>query len=142
MYNDGEHCKILFNGSTYETRKKWVQEKQTEEYKYPLIHSTLKNNVVRYHYTNDNTKGHFGISKVIFGDSGINTPIIDMEGKYGMTQHSMGIIVDNMEEANNVYTALNTQKFKDLLDACSWSNFMIDWRLFNKFKKDFWREFL
>jgi hypothetical protein len=139
--NDDEHCKILFSVSTYETRKKWVQENQTEEYKYPLIHSTLKNNVVRYYFTNDNTKGHFGVSKVIFGESGVNTPIIDLEGKYGMTQHAMGIIVNDIEEANNVFKAITSEKFKDLLKSCSWSNFRIDWRLFNQFRKEFWREF-
>lgn len=141
LLKDGEiHCNSFLN-SSYDTRKKWVQEKETEEFKYPLIHSTLKNNVVRYFFTNDNTKSVFGISKVIFGESGINTPIIDMEGKYGTTQHAIGIVVENIEEAINVKNALMSVKFKDFLKACSWSIFRVDWRIFTYLRRDFWKDF-
>lgn len=39
----------------------------------------------------------FGVSKVIFGDSGVNNPIQDPMGKYGMTQHSMALAVSKSE---------------------------------------------
>jgi hypothetical protein len=55
-------------------------------FKYPCIHSTPKSGV-RYMYSNKNDNCNFGVSKVIFGDSGINNPILDFDGKYGMTQH-------------------------------------------------------
>jgi hypothetical protein len=32
--------------------------------------------------------------------------------------------------------------FKKFIDACSWSNYQIDWRLFTYLKKDFWKEFI
>ena len=140
--NQEESIDIIYNSSLYETRKKWVNEKESNEYKYPLIHSTLKNNKTRYYYTNDNTRGFFGIKKVIFGDSGINNCIIDIEGKYGMTQHSMAIPFENLVESNNIKKALESDNFKDILNSCSWSNFMIDWRLFTYIKKDFWKEFI
>ncbi len=38
--------------------------------------------------------------------------------------------------------ALNTNKFKLLIDSCMWSNYRIDWRLFTYLKKDFWKEFI
>jgi hypothetical protein len=44
-------------------------------------------------YSNRNDLGMFGVSKVIFGDSGINDVVIDMEGKYGMTQHAIALEV-------------------------------------------------
>lgn len=135
-------CDIIYSRNNYGSDKKWVQKTQTDVYKYPLIHSTLKNNITRYYYTNNNTKGGFGISKVIFGDSGINTPIIDMEGNYGMTEHAIAIVVSSIEEANNVYNALKCDEFKNILKSCGWSNYQIDWRMFKDLKQDFWREFL
>jgi len=77
----------------------------------------------------------FGVPKVIFGETGINNVIIDMEGKYGLTGHAMGIKIDSIEEGVKLKTALESEKFKKVLNACSWSNFMIDWRLFNHFIK-------
>ena len=62
--------------------------------------------------------GHYKITKIIFGDSGINNPVIDINGKYAMTQHSMAIIIDNKEEGN---------KLSKILKACLWSSIAIEW---------------
>ena len=32
--------------------------------------------------------------------------------------------------------------FKEIIKSCIIGNFRIDWRLFNEFKKDFWKEFI
>jgi hypothetical protein len=89
-------------------------------------------------YTNDSTKGFFGIPKVIFGDSGINEPIIDMEGKYGMTQHAMALRVASKSEAERLVAFLKSNYFTNILQSCMWSSFQIDWRLFTYFKDRFW----
>ena len=133
-----ESIKIIFSVSNYETRKKWVSIEKNEEYKYTLIHSTPQKGV-RYMYSSINDNGHFGIKKVIFGDSGIYNSVIDIDGKYGMTQHSMAIQIDNLEEAKNICKVIESQEFKEILNSCSWSNYQIDWRLFTYFKKDFWK---
>jgi len=73
----------------------------------------------------------FGVPKVIFGETGINNVIIDMEGKYGLTSGSIGIKIDSIEEGLKLKTALESEMFKKVLNACSWGNFRIDWRLFN-----------
>ena len=65
-----------------------------------------------------------------------------MEGKYGMTEHSMGIQVFSIEEANNIVNAINTEKFKSIIKGCSFSTYQLDWRMFKEFKKDFWKEFV
>jgi len=134
--NDEPRCKIIFNTSSYETRKEWVSDKKNDKYKYPLIHSTPQNGI-RYMYSSRNDKGHFGISKVTFGDSGIYNAIIDLEGNYGMTQHSMAIEIRNKSEGEKLKKYLESDEFNDILSACSWSNYQIDWRLFTYFKKDF-----
>jgi hypothetical protein len=75
-----EKCTIIYDRTSYGADKKDRMSKtKTDEFKYPCIHSTPKNGV-RYMYSNVNDRGHFGVSKVIFGESGIHNPIIDMEG--------------------------------------------------------------
>ena len=137
-----EKCNIIYDRTSYGAdRKKWMSKIKTDEFKYPCIHSTPKSQI-RYMYSNVNNRGHFGISKVIFGDSGINKPVIDMEGNYGMTQHAMGIQVDNLEEATYISKALISEKMKILIDSCLYSSYAIDWNIFKDFKKDFWKEFI
>ncbi len=137
--NNDEKCEIIFNVSNYETRKEWVSDKKTSEYKYELIHSTPQSGT-RYMYSSKNDKGHFGIKKVIFGESGIYNSIIDIDGKYGMTQGAMGIKIEDIEEGKKIKKVLESDKFKKILKSCSWSNFRIDWRLFTYFKKTFYEE--
>jgi len=87
--------------SSYNATREHVVNKQNDEYKYPLIHSTPIRNI-RYKYSNINNKGHFGVKKVIFGEAGINHVIVDIEGKYGMTQGAIGIIIINKDEGENI----------------------------------------
>lgn len=142
LANDNEACSIIYNRSNYGSdNKKYISKQQNETYKYPVVH-TIPLSGVRYIYSSINNKGHFGISKVIFGDNGLNDAIIDMEGKYGMSENSMAIKVDNIEEAINIKKALLSNNFKEIIKSCIIGNFRIDWRLFNEFKKDFWKEFI
>lgn len=139
--NGDKKCPIIFNVSNYETRKNWVSDKKDENFKYTLIHSTPKSGT-RYMYSLRNDNGHFGIPKIIFGESGIGDVIIDMRGDFGMTQGSMAIHVSSLEEADNIKKALLSNKFSEFLKTVLWSNFRIDWRLFTYIKKDFWKEFI
>jgi len=141
LAKDGdEKCEIIQSMSAYEPRKKWMSKEKTDEYKYPCIHTTPKKGP-RYKFSRINDKGHFGVSKVIFGDSGINEPIIDMKGEYGMTQHAMGIGIENEAEGRLLSQSLKSNKMKVLIDSCSFSSYAIDWNLFKDLKKDFWKEY-
>jgi len=138
---DGEEkCPIIQSMSAYEPRRKWMSPKETEEFKYPCVHSTPKGGV-RYMYSTVNDRGHFGVSKVIFGESGIYNPIIDINGNYGMTHGSMAIQVDNLEEALNICKAITSKKFNEIIQSCIFSSFRIDWNIFKEFRKDFWKDF-
>jgi len=141
QFNNIEKCYIVYNVSNYETRKCWVSDKEDDIFRYKLVHSTPKSST-RYKYSSRNDKGHFGISKVIFGEGGINDVIIDMKGEYGMTQGAMALKVESFEEAVNIRKALLSHKFSEFLKTVMWSNFQIDWRLFLYLKKDFWKEFI
>ena len=127
----------VIKDSKYYTLAKHTSTKKNDIFKYPLIHSTPKSGV-RYYYSNTKDRGHFKVPKIIFGESGISEVIIDLEGKYGMTESSMGIVVKNKSEAEKLKKVLESNEFQDILNACSWSNFRIDWRLFTYFKKDFY----
>ena len=138
---DEPKCPIMQSMSAYEPRKKWMSATQTAEFKYPCVHSTPKNGT-RYMYSKVNDRGHFGIAKVIFGDSGIYNPIIDMDGKYGMTQHAMAIEVASIEEATELCKVLESEAFDKIIQSCLYSSFAIDWNIFKDLKKDFWKEIL
>ena len=130
-------CNVIQSMSSYEPRKSWMSNEFDDEFMYPVIHSTTKKEV-RYKFSNRNDNGHFGVSKVIFGDSGINEPINDVDGDYGMTQHAIGIEVRDTEEADNVITALKSNVFAEVIKSCSWSTFAIEWNMFSDFKRDFY----
>jgi len=143
LAKDGEEkCKIMYDRTSYGAdNKKWMSRKKTDDFKYPCIHSTPKNGV-RYMYSKFNDKGHFGVSKVIFGESGIYNPIIDIEGMYGMTHGAMAIKVHDISEGNNISNALLSNNFQDVIQSCSFSSFRVDWNIFKDLKKNFWKEFV
>jgi len=139
---DDERCPIMYDRTAYGADKKdRVSSKETNVFKYPCIHSTPKTGI-RYMYSKVNDRGHFGVSKVIFGESGIYNPVIDMDGKYGMTQGAMAIQVDNLEEATLISKVIESDTFDKIIQSCIFSSFRIDWNIFKEFKKDFWKEFL
>ena len=142
--NNEEKCPIMYSRSFYGTDKSWMSPQKNEKlgFIYPCIHSTLKGGITRYYYSKFCNKGHFSISKVIFGESGIFEPILDINGEYGMTHCAMAIEISNMEEGEKIVKALKSEKFHKLIESCYFSSFRIDWRMFIDFKKDFYLLFL
>jgi hypothetical protein len=140
--NNEEKLNILNDFNYSRLKKDIVSTKKDNSYKYDLIYLTPKNGI-RYMYSKINNKGHFGVSKIIIGETGMDNAINDWDGKYGMTQDSFGIIIDSKEEGDKILCALKTEEFKKIIKiACSWSNFRIDWRLFLNFKQDFYKYFI
>ena len=138
----GDNSYVLERCYTHSsTKKKIVKKVEDKEFKYKLIHSTTLKGI-NYLYTNDNKNGYFGIKKIVFGDSGINDVVIDKDGIYGVSEHGISLKYTCEKEAEEIKKALLSNKFKDFINACSWSNYQIDWRLFKHLKKDFWKEFI
>jgi hypothetical protein len=136
--NNDLNLDVIMNSSYHATRA-YVSDNKDDTYIYPLIHSTPKTGI-RYKYSTCNNKGHFGQSKIIFGEAGLNEVVIDFNGEYGMTQGAIAIKISNINEGQHIKKALLSVQFKEILDSCNWGNFRIDWRLFKFFKKDFWKE--
>lgn len=132
---------VIFGSSYHSNLKDIVSFTEGDGFIYPLIHSTPKSGI-QYAYSNRNDKGHFGIPKIIFGESGIGHVVIDMNGVYGMTQCSMGIGVDTVDEAKKMKAVLTSNRFKHFLKSVSWSNFRIEANLFRYLRKDFWKFFI
>jgi hypothetical protein len=138
--NQDEQLKVIYS-YVYDPRNTYISNEMTDEFCYPLVHSTPKSGN-RFKYSSINNKGHFGIPKVIFGESGINDVIIDIDGHYGMTQGAIGIEIKTIEEGEKIKNVLLSDNFQNFINGFIWSNFRIDWRLFTHLKKDFWKEFV
>jgi hypothetical protein len=138
--NTDERCEILYDRSSYDPRRTWVSIQHDETYIYPIVHSTPKSGT-RLVYSSRNDRGYFGVSKIIFGDSGIHNVVIDLEGKYGMTHHVIGIVLDSTDDVEYMTKVLLSTQFKYILQACSWSTYMIDWNMFTYFKRYWYKDF-
>jgi len=118
-----------------------MSKEKTDEFKYPCIHSTPKSGV-RYMYSSLNDKGHFNVPKIIFGETGIYNSVIDINGKYGLTNGCIGIEIENLKNGENYNFFLESSIMTDIIKSCSFSSFRVDWNIFKEFKKDFWKEFI
>ncbi len=136
-----EKCEIVYSPSAYEHRKLWMSKKKDNDYIYTCIHSTPQKEI-RYMYSKVNNKGHFGISKIIFGETGIYNSIIDIKGDYGLTNGCIGIKISDYQNGINYKNFLESDIMKDLIKSCSFSSFRVDWNIFKDMKKDFWKEFI
>ena len=118
---------------THSSTKKTVSKIENKEFKYKILHSTTQKGE-RYLYSNNNKDGLFDKSKIMFGDSGINNCVIDFEGKIGCSEHIICLKINSKKEGNKIKNILENKKFKDFINACSWSNYQINWKIFKSLK--------
>ena len=59
-----------------------------------------------------------------------------------MSQSCLGLEIESKEEGDNIVIAINSEKFKQILQYTKWNTFQTEWRMFKYFKKDFWKEFI
>ena len=118
-----------------------MSHNESEIFKYPCIYSINRLNELSFKWSNTTDKGMFNVPKVIFG-SGATGFIVDVEGKYGLTQWATGIVDDNIENLENIKKVLDSTKFKDIILATSVSKAEINRKILKYFKKDFWIEFI
>jgi hypothetical protein len=141
MVSKDEGIKVIFSSTVYDPRKEYVHANKDSVYKYPVIHTiTLKG--LGLHYSNTDKKGHFGIPKVILNANRNQYPVNDFEGQYGMSQITFGIPISSKKEGDDIVTAINSDKFKEIIKATKWGSFQTDYRMFKYFKPDFYKEFL
>jgi len=148
-----EKIDILYSRTQYGTDMSWINSKETQKYRFPLIHSNPKGlhnpkgiGNPRLYWTSTKTppiKGElvpmFNKKKVIFGEAGINNVIIDNSGKYGMTQGAIGIGFTSEKEGLQLKSVLESDIFERIINVMSFGNFRIDWRIFLFMKRDFYK---
>lgn len=149
LSNKEQEDYVIFSRSQFGTDQKWVNQIKDEVYQHTLVHSTPTEGHRIYwsSTTTPNVKQSvpmFGMPKVIFGESGINNAICDIHGEFGMTQGAIGLkIPDPIDrEGPAMKKALESETFHTILDAMSFSNFRIDWRMFLFIRPDFYKDLL
>ena len=135
----GDGAGVIYDRSAYGNDKPHTSREKDSNYPYELIHSTTKSGI-KYFYSSTDQNGHFGIKKAIFGTSGLHDVVIDTSCQYGMTDNAIALPIEDHQDGVKLKSYLTSEKFRNILHACSWSNFRIEWRMFTYFKEGFWRD--
>lgn len=140
---DVETVELIHSYSNYETRKKWISKTQGGEFTYPVVYTVDFQSRPTFHYSSTNQNGHFGKSKVIWSNGRISSigNYVDETGEYGLTQFAYAI-VDEVENLPKIKRALDSKKFKNLMELCAVGQLTVNHKVVAKFRKDFWKEFI
>ena len=133
-HEKGGGLPVLYDSAMYDARK--LTKRQTDKHKYPVIHTlTQKGMGLRYADHASNTQ--FGVSKVILNVNEKQYPVLDMSGKYGLSQLSFAIPIRTKTEGERIIQCIESPVFQDVLRATKWGSFQTDYRMFHYFRKDF-----
>lgn len=138
-----EMVELLYSRSGYGTDKSHTSKEQTDDFCYPVVYTVNYLSLPTFYYSSTNQNGHFGKSKVIWSNGRISSigNYIDENGEYGLTQFAYAI-VDDIKNLNNIKVALDSKKFKDLMELCAVGQLTVNHKVVSKFRKDFWKEFI
>ena len=139
---DCEEERIEFvANSAYHTQREYVSREKTSKFKYPCVYTILKDGTVNLFYSSEDTHGHFGVPKVIFSN-GSSVPIIDADGKYGLTQFSYAI-ADTPDNLVRIQKAMLTPRFLSIMNECQLiGKHRYTYKVVAMLKKDFWKQFV
>jgi hypothetical protein len=143
MTTEDNGIKVIHDGF-YANTSKLISYEKKGEFKYPVVHGITLDGL-RFLYTNDKSKGHFGVPKVLLNanENQYSYPEQnDFNGKYGMTQFTFGIPITSKKQGDDIVNAINTDAFKEIIKATKWATFQTDWHMFKYFKPDFYKSFL
>jgi hypothetical protein len=140
---DEETVELIYSRSDYGTDKNNTSKVQTDEFIYPVVYTVNYLSQPTFYYSSTNQKGHYGKSKVIWSNGRISSigNYVDSDGEYALTQFAYAI-VDTVENLENIKKALDSKKFKNLMELCAVGQLTVNHKVVAKFKKDFWREFI
>ena len=87
-------------------------------------------------------EGLFGTPKAMFGAmAGAGRIIVDDSGKYGLSPFAAGV-VDSPRNLGSIKAAMESEGFRETMDAFRFSRQEISPAVLRNFRKDFWREFV
>jgi hypothetical protein len=135
-----EKVNFIFDGTTYDHRKQWMNKEKNEEFKYPVVYS-LPQKGIQLLYSSKKSNGHFGIPKIIWSNGAATQILIDEKGEYGMTVWAYAI-ADEPSVLPMIKKAMESQKFLDLCKGMRFTLDKYDSKFISLFRKDFWKEFI
>lgn len=140
--NTKQGNEVLYSRSMYGSDKNTVRKNMDNTYKYKVIHGIHKDGGCIYIYTNvKDKKGGFGIPKVIFNRyGGWNKPLLDLKGKYGMSQDTFALPVSSEKEGRAMTKYFDVERLKMFSEDLHWatSRPSIFWKVFRHIRKDFY----
>lgn len=138
-----ETVDLLHSYSAYMTWNDYMSKEQIEDFKYPCVSYAKRRGEPTVYYSNINNKGHFGISKLVMSNGRLLSVgcILDVEGKYGMTEYAFAI-VDDIANLPRIKQAIDNSDFRDIMLQCAVNDEYLNKRILATFRKDFWKEFL
>lgn len=154
---DEKRIDFRFSTAKFETRQKWMSNKETKEFCHPCVYSVSPSEDHRqknggkltFWYSNTKTPkitkealDHFGVPKVIFGTwHGAGIPHIDIKGKYGMCQDAAAI-ADDPAVLPLIAKAMDGVRFRDVMATVQFTTREWNRHVIPFFRKDFWKEFV
>ena len=138
----GNQINIIYNRTMYGSDKAHVGKECNDTYKYPLIHSVRKNDII-FRYSS-RLLGHFGESKIIIAPRSRNicNSYIDIKGDYGITNNVFAIPVSDIDDANKIQNVLKSKKFRIFKEAMTFHNNIFEFKSLIYFNDGIWDEFL
>jgi hypothetical protein len=138
-----EKVDLLYSRSSYGTDKSNVSKVQENNFIHPCVYTVNYLSQPTFYYSSTNENGHFGIPKVIWSNGRISSvgSYIDETGEFALTQFAYAI-ADEVENLPNIKRALDSVKFKKLMELCAVGQLTINHKVISTFRKDFWREFI
>ena len=125
---------VIYDSAMYDARK--LTKRPTHKHKYPVIH-TLTTKGIGLRYADHTSNTQFGVSKVILNVNEKQYPVLDMSGKYGLSQLSFAIPIHTKKEGERMIQCIESPVFQDILRATKWGSFQTDYRMFRYFRPDF-----
>lgn len=139
---DDEPIKFIHSNVFYKHDKPHMSKNKDSSHIYPCVKHTSKCSPVSIRWSNKNI-GHFGDMKVIYGNQAdVGKIILDLDGKYGLTQFVSGIGAKSKKELTNIYNAIVSDKFYEFMKAFQTGRVMFNNDIISCLRKDFWKEFI
>ena len=130
---------VNYYRSNYGVDKKWISKIKSEEFKFPIVYTINKFNVLSLRYSNTNQNGIFGKSKFIFSNG--KGFYCDNIGEYGLTQWSY-CIYEHQDVLKYIEQTFKNVEFQQVIQSIQIDSSTYNIPIMKLFKKDFWKEFI
>ena len=142
MKSKQKNTNIFYSSSIYDSRRNCISRCKTNEFKYKVIHSIHKDGSVVYLYTNKkDERGGFDVPKVLLNRfGGWNTPILDVNGDFGMSETVFAIKIKSKEEGDMLMNYFSHSMLLRYQQDMTWATSKphIFWKLFKYFPNNFY----